>query len=364
MPMPFQDAVADAMRRLRTSDVAGATKAIRDALNGGSQSSISRLLDAEGHSPVRKGRPLGDVLNALKSGRPNFASPLRGAATSPDNRGDPRFTSHSLRSVAGSLDYKLYVPQDRDRELALVLMLHGCTQDPDDFARGTRMNRLADEFGLVVAYPHQPRSANANGCWNWFDPRHQAAGSGEPAKLAALAKALSKEFAIAPERVFAAGLSAGAAMGDVLAESYPEIFSKVALHSGLERGAAHDVMSAFAAMKGDVGARRDRASGHCSRKLIIHGTADATVHASNGDRLFAGMRSRYPNSSILVSEMRSAGKTAMRQTLIDSSGRVQAEYMPIDGGGHAWSGGSSTGSFTDPEGPDASREIVTFFLRP
>lgn len=364
MPIPFQDAVADAMRRLKTSDVAGATRAIRDALNGGSQSSISSPLDAGGPFAARKGRLLGDVLNALKSGRSHFVSPLRRAETPPDKMDDPCFTSHSLRSVAGSIDYKLYVPQDRDRELALVLMLHGCTQDPDDLARGTRMNRLADEFGLVVAYPHQPRSANANGCWNWFDPRHQAAGSGEPAKLAALAQVLSTEFDIAPERVFAAGLSAGAAMVDVLAESYPEIFSKVALHSGLERGAAHDVMSAFAAMKGNVAARRDRVSGHFSRKLIIHGTADATVHASNGDRLFAVMRSRYPNSSILVSEIRSAGKTAMRQTLIDSSGRVQAEYMPIDGGGHAWSGGDSTGSFTDPEGPDASREIVSFFLRP
>ncbi|KRE05013.1 hypothetical protein ASE63_24925 [Bosea sp. Root381] len=305
---------------------------------------------------------MGDVLNALKSSRSGFSSSATSATTAL-NDGDSRFTSRSLSSAAGGLNYKLYVPQDRDRELALLLMLHGCTQDPDDFARGTRMNRLADEFGLVVAYPHQPRSANANGCWNWFDRRHQSAGSGEPAKLAALARALTTEFAIAPERVFAAGLSAGAAMADVLAEAYPEIFSGVGLHSGLERGSAHDVMSAFAAMKGDVSGRHDKAGGACSRKLIMHGTADPTVDASNGDRLFTSMRARFPDVRLVASEVKSNGRSAVRQALVDPSGRVLAEYIAIEGAGHAWSGGATAGTFTDPQGPNASREMIEFFLR-
>lgn len=359
MTSRIQDAVADAMARLKTSDVSGATAVIRTALIGGGSPSHA-------HPPTtalpggQAGRRLGDVLNLLKTRRTGFPTTPHRTQPNPD---DPRFTSRSLATGAGSLNYKLYVPQDRDRELSLVLMLHGCTQDPDDFARGTQMNRLADEFGLVVAYPHQPRSANAQGCWNWFDRRHQSAGSGEPAKLAALAQALAAEFGIAPERVFAAGLSAGAAMADVLAEAYPKVFSKVGLHSGLPHLAAHDVMSAFAAMKGKAGVRTQDRSGRGSSKIIIHGTADQTVHPSNGDQIFEQMRSRHPGSSILLTDDHTAGRKTSRQVLIDQSGKALAEYLLIDGVGHAWSGGDRTGSFTDPGGPDASREMVSFFLR-
>ncbi len=362
MTSRIQDAVNDAMARLKTSDVAGATTAIRNALIGGGSFPSPTHRSATPNFGGQAGRRLGDVLNVLKARRTAFPTPTSrpSAGPSPD---EPRFTSRSLNSATASLNYKLYVPDDRDRELSLVLMLHGCTQDPDDFARGTRMNRLADEFGLVVAYPHQPRSANAQGCWNWFDRRHQSAGFGEPAKLAALARALSAEFGIAPERIFAAGLSAGAAMADILAETYPELFSKVGLHSGLPHLAAHDVMSAFTAMKGDVGERRQGASGPGSSKIIIHGTADPTVHRSNGDEIFERMHSRHPGSSIILTDDSTAGRKASRQVLIGPSGKALAEYLLIDGGGHAWSGGDRTGSYTEPGGPDASREMVTFFLR-
>ena len=362
MSIRIQQAVAEAMARLRTSNVAGATTVLRDALGAAAAQAPGRPREGGTAFAGRSGRRLGDVLETLSAARASFASSAARATTRPDD--DPRFTSRSLSWEGAALNFRLYVPRGRDRALSLVLMLHGCTQDPDDFARGTRMNSLADEYGLVVAYPHQPRSANANGCWNWFDRRHQSPDSGEPAKLAALAGALTAEFAVDPGRVFAAGLSAGAAMADVLAETHPEVFSKVGLHSGLEWGAANDVVSALAAMKGTGRSGRAGARGPCSRKLILHGTADKTVDLSNGDRLFAGMRSRHPNCRIVVSEVTSSGKAATRQALIDPSGRVLAEYIPIEGAGHAWSGGDTAGSFTDPEGPDASREMVQFFLRP
>lgn len=253
-------------------------------------------------------------------------------------------------------------PGNRVGDPALILMLHGCTQDPDDFARGTRMNRIAEELGLIVAYPHQPRSANANGCWNWFDRRHQSAGTGEPATLAALAGTLSQEFGIGPERVFAAGLSAGAAMADVLAETYPDVFSKVGLHSGLPHLAAQDVISAIAAIKGARQGERRAASGQASRRIIIHGSADPTVHPSNGNEVFERMRSRDPRSSIVLRDETSTGRRVSRQILFGPMGEALAEFLLIDGAGHAWSGGDAGGSFADPLGPDASREMVAFFL--
>lgn len=362
MTFRVPDAVADAMARLKTSDVAGATKALRDALScGSSTNSASPRVTPVHPLADRAARRLGDVLTLLKAQHHGLSSPMPDPTRKP-LQDDPRFIWRSLGAAAGSLRYKLYVPEDRSRELSLVLMLHGCTQDPDDFARGTRMNHLADEFGLVVAYPHQPRTANAQGCWNWFDPRHQSAGTGEPARLAALAQALASEFGIASNRVFAAGLSAGAAMADVLAETYPELFSRVGLHSGLPHRAAHDVMSAFAAMKGNGSGSRHSKSALGSRKIIIQGSADATVHPSNGAELFEQMRARSPGSTVVLSDGNDAGRGAARQILIDAAGETLAEHLLIDGAGHAWSGGDGTGSYVDPTGPDASREMVKFFL--
>ncbi len=364
----IQGAMADAMSRLTTSDVAGATAAIRQALAGGTpsigiQPGSKKLALPEAGVPRSRG--LGDILKALGAQRSAYRRPpiQPDGPTPAAAEGADRFSSRSHRSAAGLLNYKLYVPADLDRELALVVMLHGCTQDPDDFARGTKMNRLADEFALIVAYPHQPRSGNAQGCWNWFDTRHQQAGLGEPAMLAALAQELALEFKIASERIFAAGLSAGAAMAEVLAETYPTVFAAVGLHSGLPHRAAHDVMSAFAAMKGNGKTAPSGTGVQGSRKLIIHGTADATVSRSNSDDLFDRMRSRNPGSSVVISDVRSGGRATTRQVLIAPSGDAVAEYLLIDAAGHAWSGGDRSGTFVDSSGPDASREMITFFLR-
>jgi poly(hydroxyalkanoate) depolymerase family esterase len=359
----IQNAVADALARLRTSDVAGATSAIREALSSASLTrSGIRVATSTNPFSDQAGRGLAGVLGLLKAQR----SAIHAASARPDRapaQENPRFIWRTQNSAARAMNYKLYVPECRHREPALLLMLHGCKQDPDDFARGTRMNDLADEFGLIVAYPHQPHSANAQGCWNWFDRRHQSAGAGEPAMLVALARTLSEEFSIAPERVFAAGLSAGAAMTDVLAETYPEVFSRVGLHSGLPHLAAHDVMSAFAAMKGDGKLGLRSSNGQTSRKIIIHGSTDPIVHPSNSDAIFERMHSRHRGTSIIVSESENTGRKATRQILIGTSGDALAEHLLIQGAGHAWSGGDAGGSYADPLGPDASREMVKFFLR-
>lgn len=363
MNTPLHAAIGEAMLRLKTTDVAGATAAIQRALGG----QPSTRPTPEGGKPDEAAfktplpRRLGEVLQSLRAGKAQFASGRREAERPPEpGESDGRFRTRSFGNAAGSSRYKLYVPADHaGRELALVVMLHGCTQDPDDFARGTRMNALADEFGLIVAYPHQPRSANAQGCWNWFDARHQTRGAGEPAVLAGLAAALAQEFGIDPRRVFVAGLSAGGAMADVLASTYPDVFSAAGIHSGLPHGAASDVMSAFAAMKGAAKSASANRETRC-RRIVIHGTADATVHPSNGDRLFD--RSRATTAQELTTETVINGRRVTRTLLAPDAGPAIAEYWVVQGGGHAWSGGDGRGSFTEASGPDASREMVRFFL--
>ena len=285
------DLMGDALSLVRKSDLAGATAIIRQALSGEAVENESGDPKArppsigKGSSAAGARRSLGETLRALRA-RPPFPPAAPEAEPAPDL--GERFLRRSYRGAAGSLAYRLYIPADHERrDLALVLMLHGCAQNPEDFALGTQMNALADEFGLVVAYPHQTRRANPNGCWNWFDRRHQNRGSGEPSRLAGLAQVLAKEFDVRSERIFAAGLSAGGAMAEILAATYPDVFDAVGIHSGLPYKSAADVPSAFAAMKGNAAhdSAPPAASGRRCRKIIFHGLADSTVNPVNGERL-------------------------------------------------------------------------------
>ncbi|QEL26225.1 PHB depolymerase family esterase [Bosea sp. F3-2] len=361
----FHAAIGEAMSRLRTADVTGATAAVQRALAGrepmrrGDPDSGTQSGDGF-ETPSARG--LRAILQKLRNERANFVpTPSHGDAIAEEARDSENFRARRFQSAVGSVAYKLYLPSDHaDRELALVMMLHGCTQNPDDFARGTRMNALAEEFGLIVAYPLQPKSANAQGCWNWFDARHQERGAGEPAVLAGLAQELASEFKIDRKRVFVAGLSAGGAMADVLSSAYPDVFSAVGIHSGLPHGAACDVMSAFAAMKGNGKAA---AKGRSPiRKIIFHGGADARVHPSNGKRVFDLARSAHGEPPEFQTDTVINGKRVTRSLLGHGQDPAIAEHWLIHGGGHAWSGGDHLGSYVDATGPDASREMIRFFL--
>jgi poly(hydroxyalkanoate) depolymerase family esterase len=142
---------------------------------------------------------------------------------------------------AGSRDYKLYVPSHMDgRKLPLIIMLHGCTQNPDDFAVGTRMNQLAEEHDFVVAYPRQPTKANQLACWNWFNPKDQTRDLGEPSRIT---RAIMAELNIDAERVYVAGLSAGGTMAEIMSATYPELYAATGIHSGPAYRSATDAAS-------------------------------------------------------------------------------------------------------------------------
>jgi poly(hydroxyalkanoate) depolymerase family esterase len=372
MKLRVIDVMNEALGLVKKSDLGGATALLRKALSretapgddiGDSNAPPPR--PSAKVIPLPPRRPLGETLRALRV-RPIMPPSLPDA---PEPHPAPdlgeRFLRRAYRGPAGSLDYRLYVPASHgQRELALVVMLHGCTQNPEDFALGTRMNALAEEFGLVVAYPHQTRLANPNGCWNWFDRRHQNRGSGEPAKLAGLAQALAKEFDVRRERVFAAGLSAGGAMAEVLAATYPNVFDAVGIHSGLPYKSAADVPSAFVAMKGTAAfdAAPLAASGRHVRKIIFHGLADSTVNPVNGEHIFDEVERGETSLARSDLDWPIEGGRVSRTVLKDADGLPAAEQWLVEGGGHAWFGGDPRGSFTQTVGLDASRVMVRFFL--
>ncbi len=274
---------------------------------------------------------------------------------------DPRFTSGTFALAGDQRDYKLYIPSSAGAHpLPLVVMLHGCTQDPDDFAAGTRMNAAAEAQGFYVLYPAQSTRMNPQGCWNWFKHTHQQRGRGEPALIAGMVQDLLGKHAIDADRVFVAGLSAGGAMAAILGETYPDVFAAVGVHSGLAAGAAADLPAALSAMRGAGAAPAGKASGIPT--IVFHGDGDTTVSPANGQHVIAASVGARASGAAQPSDA-TAGLRSTRRVYRDpASDRVMAEHWLVHGAGHAWSGGSAQGSYTEARGPDATGEMLRFFL--
>ena len=286
-----------------------------------------------------------------------------------------------FQGVAGSRRYAVWVPRDFDSrtERPLVVVLHGCLQNAADIARGTRFDERADEDGFLVLYPEQPAVVVPAKCWRWYDAAHQSRDSaGEPALLAALTQKVATDYHVDRTRVYVAGISAGGAMAVNILAAYPEIFAAGAAHSALPYRAAVGVAHALAAMRTGVIAdsvmpeRVLMASG--SRReprplLVLNGGKDQVVAPRNGDALTRQWTVAVqewlgqPLDSVVVDT--TAGGRAARRVSYRASGRTWIEHWTILELGHAWSGGSSSGTYTDTAGPRATDLMAEFFgLRP
>jgi poly(hydroxyalkanoate) depolymerase family esterase len=327
----------------------------------------------------------GDADRLSNSGRPNALSDigkrwaqlglgrgLKGLARHPVNRAPvvlpdgAQFGEHVFPNQAGSRAYKLYVPSGyNEQPLPLVIMLHGCTQSPDDFAAGTRMNDLAEERTFLVAYPAQAQSANVSKCWNWFSPADQQRDQGEPSLLAGITRQIMRDFRVQPGRVYIAGLSAGGAAAAIMGATYPDLYAAIGVHSGLACGAASDIPSAFAAMRqgqSDV-ARAPGRAGRAVPTIVFHGDRDTTVNSVNGDQVIAQSKAAAELRTTVTTGEASGGIRYTCTVQTDENGQSILEQWVLHGAGHAWSGGSTAGSYTEPRGPDASREMMRFFLQ-
>jgi poly(hydroxyalkanoate) depolymerase family esterase len=370
----FHSLMADATQLTRNGQLQAATEAIQRALRSGGPApaphaasrfqdgivldGLTRVVNDDNLDPTP---PQTQTAATHKSAHPEAHPPA-------EQWLDGEFT-HQGRT----LRYKLYVPAASATTpplpRPLVMMLHGCTQDAADFATGTQMNTLARELGVVVLYPEQTQRANAQKCWNWFKPQHQQRGRGEPAVLAALAQSVAAQHNVDPRKMYVAGLSAGGAMADIVGRCYPDVFAAVGVHSGLPSGAASDVVSALSAMRsGAAHAAAPRADGKVPPTIVFHGDADHTVHIDNGAAIAKAARAAHQRTGNGAATARpqegrsAAGQRYTRHVDADSTGLIHTEYWQLHGAGHAWSGGSAKGSYTNAGGVDASAEMLRFFL--
>ncbi len=281
------------------------------------------------------------------------------------------------------------------------MALHGCGQDGLDFATGTRFNDLADRHQFVVVYPEQSGTHNGQRCWNWFRPAHQSRGAGEPAILAGIVRKVVQEatpWRIDPSRIYVAGISAGGAMAVVLAATYPELFAAVGVHSAPPYRSASGPANALAAMRA-AGPPTSAEHGPLQPMppmVVFQGTSDSTVRSGNGQRVAdqwlasraapgpdgalhpAGLphppvaphRGVVPplpvgapriTTAVPVRPVSARSRRGYRVSRWYAGGRKVLELWLVEGLGHAWSGGSAAGSYSDPRGPRASTEMWKFF---
>jgi poly(hydroxyalkanoate) depolymerase family esterase len=358
----------EALRLTRSGRLAEATAVLQQRLNGASGGGLTEPTAAQ-PSLARRGlvgvrqAPLSGLRSDVRpagwsgrAGRHGGGGPSRAVAVP---GGEIRHLTHSVS--AGTRTYDLYVPTGyRGEPTPLVVMLHGGKQDASDFAAGTQMNELAERHTFLVAYPEQSTAANSGGYWNWFNASDQHAGAGEPSIIAGITSAVIDDLAVDATRVYVAGLSAGGAMAAVMAATYPDLYAAVGVHSGIAYRAAHDVGSAFTAMR--TGGRPAPSS--AVPVIVIHGDRDTIVAPINADKVIA---SRLAAGDITghdapVTTRGHGGRSYTRAVYRDRDGLAVAESLIVHGGGHAWYGGSPAGSYTDPAGPDASAEMIRFFL--
>lgn len=368
----FRDAMFEATQLTQAGRLADATVIIQRAL--GNLSGVAEAspderdviegdfqVVAEGLTEVEN-RP--DASDVMMSGGGMESDPLL------NEMSDPGFFGGSYGNRAGSRDYRLYLPGHRAgvrQARPLIVMLHGCGQDPEDFATGTRMNQLAEEQGWVVLYPAQADSANLSGCWNWFNETDQQRDQGEPSIIADLTRQVMASHNIDPHRVYVAGLSAGGAMAATLAATYPDLYAAVGVHSGLPHGAARDMVSAVGAMRQGVvrsGWISPPLQGHPPPAIVFHGDCDTTVHPANALQVIA-QACGHPacmEVGVQVRQGRIPGGYGFTHTRYqDAEGRARAELWLVHSAGHGWMGGDDFGTYAEPHGPDASREMLRFF---
>ncbi len=392
--------MSEATRALMSGGAAAATAAIQEALKGmpghmGKGNAAPRMPDvmrnmdlSTGKSfPSHEGIPdfVTDLLARL--GVPSSQDrwtvdkhlwdpePQMQPVDEPEAKNGGQFLTEAFTNHAGTRDYKVYIPSSyQGQTLPLVVMLHGCTQNPDDFAAGTGMNVLAEKHQCFVVYPAQAPAANGSKCWNWFNAADQHRDQGEPSIIAGITRRIIGTYPVDARRVYVAGLSAGGAMAATMGMTYPDLYAAVGVHSGLPYAVAHDLPSALTAMKEGgptPGRQRDVRVPGAERgsvvvpTIVFHGDRDTKVHPRNGDQVIAQWTTIHARDGAHNVTLQRGqvpdGHAYTRAIYHDASGQAILEQWSVHGAGHAWSGGSSSGSYTDPKGPDAAKEMIRFF---
>ncbi len=360
------NAMGDALKMTRAGQLMKATVLIQSVLSGNAMADGAESTDSVIMKPAKA-----DSSAAWQQADGSWVMPpkFKNIFGGAQHFGEPieeqddleQFHTHTFQNAAGMRRYKLYIPKAFEGQpMPLIVMLHGCTQSADDFAAGTRMNALAEKHGFLVVYPEQAQNDNVSKCWNWFNTKNQQEGQGEASLIAGITRRVMLEYKVDPNRVYIAGLSAGGAAAAIMGAAYPDLYAAVGVHSGLACGSANSLPAALAAMRQGAAGKSCQNNSAGLPTIVFHGDKDSTVHPSNSEYILKQVNAR--GKTIIERGKVQSGYAFTRTLYSDAAGNNNHEQWVIHGAGHAWSGGSSAGSYTDSKGVDASKEMVRFFL--
>lgn len=284
---------------------------------------------------------------------------------------------HSAGPSAGRyvnhVAYALYLPAAPATTAGMpaVVMLHGCKQSAESFAAGTRICRLAERSGFAVLFPEQAKTAHAHRCWHW----HGDATESEAAAVTSLVDAIVRQHGFDRDRIYLAGMSAGAGLAAALAIRYPDRFAAVGLHSGPAIAPPSSTLAAMNLMRRGLRDDPIRAVEACADvtsypgmpALVVHGALDTVVTDRNATQLgiaFARLnRLVDEHGAMRVGEQRTYARDDADYVDYLKAGRLVVRVCIVRRLPHAWSGGDPREPFHSATGPDATAMFWHFFRR-
>jgi poly(hydroxyalkanoate) depolymerase family esterase len=277
----------------------------------------------------------------------------------------------------GALRMFTYLPPDRAKHPALVVVLHGCGQDAAGYDQGAGWSTLAKRYGFALLMPQQQEINNANACFNWFSPDDIARGQGEAASIKRMIDKMVHDHRINRRRIYITGLSAGGAMTTVMLATYPEIFAAGAVIAGLPFGIAGNVREALSGMMvspsrparelGDLVRNASHHRGPWPKLSVWHGSADRTVHPGNADEIVKQWLDLHGLPETPMSAAKVDGHP--RQVWWNAEGETVVESYTISGMAHGTPLGladnderyGTEGAFLIEAGISSSYHIAKFF---
>lgn len=297
------------------------------------------------------------------------------------------FETGSYRGIYGTRNYKVYVPKNagKNQPMPVVVMLHGCQQNAEEFAKGTRITKWADKEKFIVLLPEQNISYNPFKCWNWIIPTNNSR-MGESEVIISMLDDVIKNHNGNKNKVFAAGMSAGASMASILGNCYPERFKALGSHDGSQFYSSYygldfaEVVLSGASVPATIAGRVGYACGAGIKNrpkkmpiIIFHGMKSplmSPMHAFQiesefkifNDLLDNGIRD---NSYFLDKDVDNIPESETygynKYSVINQDHDVLIERYMVNDLAHGWSGGVANLPYNDPKGPDATALIIKFF---
>lgn len=273
-------------------------------------------------------------------------------------------------------NYYLIKPKNSKIKAPLIVLLHGCKQNAQVITNGTRLNENKNIYLLI---PEQNKYFNQDHCFNWYQKSQQVRNPiNEAGQIVSLIEFLKLQNAIDEDKIFAVGLSAGAALSNILIACYPDIFKGTALHSGLafkSVDSIEDVNDVLLTgpkknpkmLADDFFSCSNLSNGKLKKVMILHGENDPRVNVVNSKmnrEVFINYFKKLDQNPFQSKFLRTQhlNNYTVNETH-DTVGQFELKTVIVSPLKHAWGGDTTIDTINfDRLAPSSTKYILEFLL--